>query len=208
MHDCIRLCGDVHGKLAAYINLIKNCKYSIQLGDMGFNYEPLSAISPEFHRILAGNHDNYTIENDRFIKQTDHFLGDFGIYVIKNYPSFFFVRGGESIDRSMRMIDYNWWHDEELSYAKCLQCLSAYEKSKPEYVLSHECPTSIMKYLCEGDLPPSKTACLLQNMFEMHQPKYWFFGHHHKSFNTTVEKTQFRCLKELETFDIPCGGLK
>jgi hypothetical protein len=207
MHECVRLCGDIHGNIAKYIDLIKDSRYSVQLGDLGFNYESLSVISPEFHKILAGNHDNYTIENNRFVKQTEHFLGDFGVLDIENYPKFFFVRGGESIDKAMRMVDINWWHDEELSYAKCLECLSAYEKARPDYVLSHECPRSLINYICNNPFPPSKTACLLQNMFETHQPKFWFFGHHHKSCNMNIKGTQFRCLKEYETFDIPCGGL-
>ena len=208
MKECLTLCGDVHGKISAYIDLVKNSKYSIQLGDLGFNYKLLANISSKFHKIIAGNHDNYTIENNVFIKQTSHFLGDFGVHKVDHIGNFFFVRGGQSIDNSMRLIGYDWWPDEEMSYAKCLECMSVYENAKPDYVLSHECPESIIKFLCSNLYPPSKTSCLLQNMFEMHQPKYWFFGHYHKSWNMNINKTYFRCLDELEVFDIPCGGLK
>ena len=44
-------------------------------------------------------------------------------------------------------------------------------------------------------------------MFEKHQPKLWFFGHHHKSWTMMIDGTQFRCLNELEVYDIPKGGL-
>jgi len=208
MRDCLTLCGDVHGNISAYIDLIKNSRFSIQLGDLGFNYKLLTNISSKFHKILAGNHDNYTIENNVFIKQTSHFLGDFGIHNVDNIGSFFFVRGGQSIDKHMRLIGYDWWPEEEMSYGKCVESLSAYEKAKPEYVISHECPESLIKLLCEQPFPPSRTACLLQSMFEIHQPKYWFFGHYHKSWDMMVNNTNFRCLNELEVFDIPYGGLK
>ena len=33
----VDIIGDVHGKIAEYSQLTKNCDYSIQVGDMGFN---------------------------------------------------------------------------------------------------------------------------------------------------------------------------
>ena len=118
------------------------------------------------------------------------------------------------LDKSMRIVGYDWWLDEELSYEKCSNCLESYSKIKPNIVISHECPESVIKFVSGlgmwGGKPivPSKTAMLLQQMFEIHKPKYWFFGHHHKSWTMMIDGTHFRCLNELEIFDIPKGGLK
>ena len=211
----LRLCGDVHGNISAYIDLVKNFDYSIQLGDLGFKYKPIIMnLSSHFHKVLGGNHDNYTLEKGVFVHQTSHFLGDYGVHDVPEIGSFFFVRGGQSIDKSMRLVGIDWWLEEELSYGDCAKVVQLYEQVKPAFVITHECPESIIPYVSNmgrwNGLPvgPSKTALLLQNLFEIHQPKFWFFGHHHKSWSMIVNGTNFRCLNELEVFDIPEGGLK
>ena len=146
----LRLVGDVHGNIAQYIDLVKNIPYSIQLGDLGFRYNTLvDNISSEFHKVLAGNHDNYDRYANKigFIHQTEHFLGDYGIHSVPDCGDFFFVRGGESVDKSMRIVGYDWWLDEELSYEKCSNCLESYSKIKPNIVISHECPESVIKFV-------------------------------------------------------------
>jgi len=40
----ITFIGDVHGRIPEYLDLIKDCEYSIQLGDMGFDYSLLKNI--------------------------------------------------------------------------------------------------------------------------------------------------------------------
>lgn len=113
----LRIIGDVHGNMDAYIEIASQSQYSIQLGDMGFSYEKLHELDPAFHKVLGGNHDNYQIENGKFVKQTPHFLGDYGVYEIPKLPKFFFVRGGYSIDRTRRREFTDWWVDEQLTYA-------------------------------------------------------------------------------------------
>lgn len=210
----LTLCGDVHGNIPAYFDIVKNADYSIQLGDLGFKYKPIMMnISSEFHKVVAGNHDNYTLEKGVFIHQTSHFLGDFGVHAIPNIGSFFFVRGGQSIDKDERLVGINWWHEEELSYEKCLEACKYYEDVKPDIVVSHECPKEIIPYVStikryKGRLiSESRTSLLLQNMIEIHRPRYWFFGHYHVSWSKEINRTQFRCLNELETFNIFEGGL-
>lgn len=93
----IRIVGDVHGKWESYHNVIraqKNDIYSIQLGDMGFDYHHLSLVDATKHKILAGNHDAYDKMN------TAHWLGDF---IELNNVQFFFVRGAKSIDKNFRI---------------------------------------------------------------------------------------------------------
>lgn len=208
----LRIIGDVHGKIKHYVNRAMESEYSIQIGDLGFNYEGLSILDPSKHRVLAGNHDNYESRDGVFINQTSHFLGDFGELEIPNLPSIFFVRGGRSIDWLERLNNEavwgkTFWKEEELSYAKGMEALSSYEKVKPSIMLSHECPESLideiscMKTWNGEEIRPSSTSNLLQSMFEAHKPTIWLFGHHHRHFKATFNTTTFICLPELDYFD-------
>lgn len=101
----LTLIGDVHGHSGPYTNYLKKCENSIQLGDLDFNYKYLSKIDPIHHKVLAGNHDNYSLKprfdltpddpyvnkgNGKFIvkfddvfefqEMGDHFLGHYGNY--------------------------------------------------------------------------------------------------------------------------------
>lgn len=200
-----RVISDVHGKFDKYISIAKQAEYTIQIGDMGFTYDALNKLDHEKHRVLAGNHDNYHCVDDKFIFQTPHFLGDFGTYKIPNYEVFF-VRGADSIDKKYRKIGINWFEKEELSYQQCLAALELYKNIKPDFVISHECPTSIidfvgLKYWNQQIILPSNTAKLLQEMLDFHRPKLWIFGHHHKNFTKVIDGTKFECREELGYID-------
>jgi hypothetical protein len=53
-------------------------------------------------------------------------------------------------------------------------------------------------------LPPGSrifqqnTGWALQELFNIHQPKYWYFGHYHNSWSMIINGTRFKCLNELE----------
>lgn len=205
--SCLRLIGDVHGRISNYIHLAKEAEYSIQLGDLGFDYSELNNISSETHKVLAGNHDNYEKHGDKFIKQTSHFLGDFGIHSTP-FGNYFFVRGGHSIDLMQRTPGLDWWADEQISHQQAIQCLNLYEKNKPDFVISHECPESIVDQVStltqyNGEsIKPSFTCKLLQQLLEIHRPSVWFFGHHHRKWLKIIKNTEFHCLDELDFCDI------
>lgn len=208
MSQILRLVGDVHGKIDNYLAIIKQVDYSIQLGDLGFLYEGLELVSSERHKVLAGNHDNYTKEGDRFVRQTPHFLGDFGLHQIQGAPPIFFLRGGSSIDKQQRRIGLDWWPEEELGYASMLEALEFYRDSRPEMVISHECPAGLLPYVGTKSqwngqpILPSTTSRLLQEMWLFHQPQYWFFGHHHQKWAGSINGTSFMCLDILSIHDI------
>lgn len=205
----LRFIGDVHGKHEQYLTLAKVADRSIQLGDLGFEYDCLKWLSPENHKVLAGNHDNYSKwDTDKFIHmQTGHWLGDFGVYEVPDFGPIFFVRGGYSIDWMYRAPDRTWWKDEQLSYELMQQALQLYIDTKPEFVISHECPGSIVDPIFgqktwDGELlKPSMTAKLLDMMWSNHSPKWWLFGHHHREISEELNGTNFRCLPELGIVD-------
>lgn len=198
MRTNFRIIGDVHGQYEQYHRLLRKARFTLQVGDFGFDYTTLKNVDARRHRIVGGNHDNY---DD--IDNWPHFLGDYGIHNIPGFGDVFFIRGGISIDRYTRIEGVNWWMNEELGMAECYAALDAYSKAKPNFVVSHECPRTIVPYATASMLIlPSRTNQLLEQMFAMHQPDRWVFGHYHKSFDKTVDGTQFTCLNKLECLDL------
>lgn len=194
----MRIIGDVHGNHADYLELISNRRHTIQVGDFGFNYDALKEVDSNCHKIIGGNHDNYDIINNY-----PHFLGDYGNTELDNIK-FFFVRGELSVDAHLRLEGVSWWRNEELSMSQAYQAIEQYSESKPEFVISHGCPASIVEYFITNPakIIPSRTSQILQSMFEIHQPKFWVFGHHHNSKSIKVGSCYFYCLNELDFIDI------
>lgn len=192
-----RLIGDVHGHYGTYHRLLRKAKHTLQLGDFGFKYATLSAVDAEKHRIIGGNHDNY---DD--IGNWPHFLGDYGVHNVPGFGDIFFVRGGFSIDRSGRVEGISWWAQEELSMSACYAALDEYSKIKPDFIVTHECPETVVPYVTSTTLViRSRTKQLLEQMFAIHKPKQWVFGHYHRSWSKVIEGTHFTCLRELECLD-------
>ncbi len=189
-----RIIGDVHGKHGQYHLLIRKAKFTLQIGDFGFDYETLSSVDPKRHRVIGGNHDNY----DK-VGQCPNFLGDYGIHNIPEFGDIFFVRGALSVDRHIRTESLDWWPEEELSIANCYAAIALYSKVKPEFVVTHTCPITIVPHVMASSyVIPSRTGQLLEEMFAIHQPKRWVFGHYHRSWSKTIDGTSFTCLNELE----------
>lgn len=192
-----RIIGDVHGHYEHYHRLLRKARSTVQVGDFGFNYDTLKTVAAQRHRIIGGNHDNYDdIEN------WPHFLGDYGVHNIPGFGDIFFIRGGVSIDRHIRTEGVNWWKDEELGMGKCYEALAEYKKVKPNFVVSHECPKSVVPYATISmRILPSRTNQLLEEMFAAHKPERWVFGHYHKSVDKVLDSTHFTCLQQLECLD-------
>lgn len=218
----ITVIGDVHGKTKEYLELVKQHKWSIQIGDMGFSYEHMQiandnpdSSSKVRHRFFGGNHDNYDLYDNALGN-----LGDCGPRKL-NGVEYFFVRGSVSIDCLYRVQQYmnkelkSWWYEEELSHEELSYALELYQKTKPSIVLSHDCPIIAKKRLSEKrrlfDLRKfgfaasdfnCRTQVYLQKMFEAHQPDLWVFGHYHRSEDFKIDNTRFICLNELEAMVI------
>lgn len=195
----ITLIGDVHGKYKRYHEIIREKdrhSHSIQIGDFGFDYETLTNVDSKNHVFVGGNHDNYDKVNS-----VPNYLGDYGYVNNFNGVDFFFFRGAYSIDRQYRTIGVDWWEKEQLKTEDFIKARELYRDIKPDLVLTHDCPQSLYSYL----LPPGAkiyeniTSWALEELFNIHQPKFWRFGHFHKSWRKVINGTDFRCLNELET---------
>ena len=174
---------------------------SIQLGDFGVGFQqktwdkkrcrtkivPTNFYASLNHVFCRGNHDNPLV-----CKNHPNCLSTYGIY-----KNIFYIAGAYSIDWGWRTNGIDWWSDEELSADQLYRCLDIFEKTKPNIVVSHECPQRVLSLL-HSNIIPTRTGQALDAMFEVHQPKYWFFGHHHVSWKGKVGQTEFQCLNELE----------
>lgn len=201
MKDQITILADVHGKYRRMHEIIREKdrhEYIVQLGDLGFSYDTLDNVDPNKFKIVGGNHDNM----DKII-HIPHYLGDYG-YTELNGISFFFYRGAYSIDRQYRTVGIDWWENEQVSIDQFMKARELYREVKPRLVITHDCPQNIAaQMLNPGDrVYENMTGWALQELLNIHEPEYWFFGHWHDSRNIKYGNTNFMCLDELETYTI------
>lgn len=201
--------GDIHGEFGQLKQILqKYKKYTcnlIQVGDFGLGFPkqekhhgiwiPVEGKdAPDFNlpenlKFIAGNHDDH-----QECLKYPNYLGRFGF---NEEFQIFYVSGGFSIDKEKRIQGRDWWEYEELSISEFNECINLYEKLKPDYVISHECPASIRNELWKNAGGAwgehSRTAQALQAMLEIHCPYYWGFGHHHKIWSKVINGTKFTC---------------
>jgi len=71
-------------------------------------------------------------------------------------------------------------------------------------MVTHDCPwffyNNIHSYKRFGNA--SRTANAFEEMFHIHKPERWIFGHHHTSIREVVQGCEFICLAELEYIDV------
>lgn len=195
--------GDIHEQYEQYCKIARQYEYSLQIGDFGFNYECLKEFDPNKTKIIKGNHDNYSI-------QIPHDLGDYGITNLGGC-NLFYVRGGFSIDYKRRTPGLDWFYEEELNIEQIEKTIDLYSKTKPDILISHEGPFSLLSYFPDrgilqyyGYKNPLKTRTnlLLDQLINIHKPKLHIFGHMHHSLRIKKPGIQFIALNILETYVI------
>lgn len=188
--------GDVHGRINNYWMLTRHVDNSIQVGDFGFKKQHdwfIENMDSTRHKINFGNHDYIPY------KYLEHSCGD---YSYEN--GIFTIRGAQSIDTSHRTEGIDWFRDEELRYGEMIPIFDKWELEKPEIVVTHDCPQLVAENLFDNIIPEYKsvTRQFFQELFEVHQPTIWLFGHHHRNKNQFIDGTQFICLEELEVYSL------
>lgn len=192
----ILIIGDVHGKLNGFagIMLDEKPRFSIQLGDFGFKKHHdwfLGNMDTSRHRILFGNHDYYPYLDKPYS------LGDFHEQVLPSGRKLFCVRGAWSIDQMQRIQGIDWFPEEEMDIMRWNECITAYERFKPDMVISHDCPYSIYREFFSIH-QPNRTCMGLDTLLDIHPPGKWIFGHHHKPRTESFRECEFTCLGELQ----------
>ncbi len=195
----ILVIGDVHGRIDEYYKILQKHKpeYSICVGDFGFKKEHewfIKNIDYTKHKINFGNHDDTTFLNENYSR------GNYTYY--HGYDNeLMTVRGADSIDKQYRIDGISWWQNEELSYQEMNEAVGTYIKNKPSVMITHDCPQSIRDKIFNIK-DASLTSHGLQVMLDSHKPDLWIFGHHHKSIDIIVDNVRFKCLNELEMFEL------
>lgn len=211
----MRYIGDIHGKYRQYKPIIKGVPASIQVGDLGVGFRrtqgpnvgeiygnPPHALMVEHNAtFIRGNHDNPAV-----CKEHSQWIPD-GHYDPKTGTMF--IGGADSIDKQFRIKDYSWWEDEELPYGELSRLVGYYESTKPKIMVTHDAPQMIAHEVIRPMLmqnyakfETTRTRQAFQQMWQIHQPDLWIFGHYHVSFDAMHGNTRFVCLAELEYKDI------
>jgi predicted phosphodiesterase len=206
----MRFIGDVHGKFARYETIIKDCRDSVQVGDMGVGFRnllgelgagpPHAKMVAGNHRFIRGNHDNPSV-----CKSHSQWIKDGTQETTENGTKIMYLGGAWSIDWEHRTEGLSWWEDEQCSVAELNEFIDSYLTFKPHVMVTHDCPTQIAQtHFLGAHKPyfPTRTDQALQSMFEFYQPQLWIFGHWHSHRNVTENNTKFICLEELQSMDI------
>lgn len=212
----VKLIGDVHGKYGPYKTIMKSCKDSIQVGDMGvgffrvpnFSEIAMPVINPSYdhmvegnHRFIRGNHDNPSV-----CRKHTQWIKDGHTELTPKGQRMMFVGGAWSIDRAWRTEGLDWWNDEQLSYTEFFALITQYEIYQPDIMVTHDAPESIIKQIFfDGTHKQryiSTTGAALDQMWQLHKPKFWIFGHWHEHADVVIDGCRFICLNELETIDL------
>jgi predicted phosphodiesterase len=194
----MRIIGDVHSHFDQYIEIANQAEYSVQVGDVGINYYSITKnLDPNRHNFVLGNHDNY----DRF---PVHALSGFGMKELGG-QSFFYIHGAYSIDKAYLFEGMNWWPQEEMTWQEGYEVIELIKQHRPKLIISHDCPFSVYSHVLtdKRKWSPSKTAQILDAVFEAHKPECWVFGHHHFDTKFVQDSTTFVCLDELSYIDYP-----
>lgn len=219
------LIGDIHGDVRAlvreltYIAFLNDKRGNpeatiLQIGDYGCGYdseldhffendirELLSG--PAFEKLdyswFRGNHDDVKVAQNMYGN-----IGDFGTH--PTHEGLFFVAGAYTPP----FFTGRLFENEQLTEEQCAECLELYKETKPSLVVSHDCPEFLVRRFypkqTDGQYA-NRTTALLQEMFEYHEPDYWFFGHHHKDVEWKVANTTFRCVNSNSTASLVLNPL-
>lgn len=205
--------GDVHGrfdKLANIINATTNYDIALQVGDMGIFPTYLEKYSDILNNMkkrvnfVDGNHEhfNYLEDYSNFILNTYH-LNHMTRGTIKRiYDKYIlFIGGAESIDSNLRIPGDTIFPEESISqldFNKISKKLETHN-SRIDIVISHTCPDFID--IGNNDIYKSPSRTALTQIYNIVQPKLWFFGHFHKYYETQYNNTKFYGLDRLNGND-------
>lgn len=197
----MRYIGDIHGEYDKYLDIIKGCDRSIQVGDFGIGFvdNPIDSYNPDKHQAIRGNHDN-----PNRCKLERNMIPD-GTFDLVS--STFYCGGAMTVDKPRRNHGIDWWPNEELTIREFYDIIPRFVEAKPEIMVTHDCPEFLARQEMSGydsykASIPSITRQAFDAMWIEHKPKYWIFGHWHQSVRVEVEGTTFICLDILEYIDI------
>lgn len=172
--------GDVHDEVPKYLQETEGLDRVIQVGDFLCGKTFFERYIPEHHRFIHGNHDDV-----RQYSRMPQFI-DPGTFC----HGVFCIGGSDHSPRHRKPMDL-----PNLDFIR-----AAYKEYLPEYVCSHTCPSVCGDLMTFGGYIEMPMETFLGELFMIHHPKLWVFGHWHKSWRRVINGTQFVCLNQVETF--------
>ena len=200
----LRLIGDIHRNSDLYLQLVNSSPGpTFQVGDLSnYHYDFLDTVDATRNKIIMGNRDAYGLAD-----AYPHFLGDYGAFSVTNVDTLarevlFYVRGAYS---TFREREIHCFDVEEIGEEHFANIQEAYKNTKPDWVVSHDCPQIIAWHQHHGerDVLETRTGLLLQSLYDIHRPRFWYFGHHHHEWSIMHETTGFACVPFHRYIDLP-----
>lgn len=192
--------GDLHGKIKeCSLVLSRITDPVICVGDVGIGFRSngnwITVESLGNFEFIHGNHDD-----PEMCAKEKGYLGRYGV----TPEGIFFMSGAFSVDAFYRTSGVDWWFNEQLNIQELDEAIELYKKTKPDIVITHDCPRSLYPFMLnkigkpQGPLYENATSHALETMRNFHQPKIHVFGHWHRSVDEQIGDTRFICLNELE----------
>lgn len=185
-------------------NLYKHCKKRLEESDITIY-------------VARGNHDDpdYFKNPEKYNYERLKFLEDHKVYNIEN-KKVYVIGGANSVDYRWR-IDWNnepshkernkkvWWEDEDVVKLP-IEKLST---NTVDIIVSHEAPLSFSPIISRPEGLDTfqynkilECRNYLNDILKTMSTKYWFYGHYHTSYSGSYNNTIYKCLDELELFEI------
>ncbi|MDE5856062.1 MAG: metallophosphoesterase [Anaeroplasmataceae bacterium] len=204
----IYITGDTHGQIdfskllsTKLMDLTEN-DYVIICGDCGvlFFLDEMNEMIDMYSSLpftvlfVDGNHENFDLLNSFPIEEWNggkvHRLSNTLIHLMRGQvfqiegSTFFTFGGGLSIDKEFREPGISWWPDEmptDEEIEEGLKNLARYD-NKVDFVLTHDCPTSLEKLVSLytwKQIQHAKSNEALEKCKEGLSFMHWYFGHYH-----------------------------
>lgn len=208
----IYITGDTHGVtdfsklLSPKFSSLSKDDYVIICGDAGILFNPedcqsiinLYSYLPFTILFVDGNHENFDIINSLPIENWHggkvHRVSNSVLHLMRGQifdledNKFFTFGGALSFDKKHRKEGQSWWPQEmptESDYNEAIKNLAAVS-NKVDYVISHDCPESLLKELAKysGKLQhegiiASDSNKYLEELGKIINFKHWYFAHYH-----------------------------
>lgn len=108
-----------------------------------------------------------------------------------------YIGGARSIDQHLRIRDWDWFEEENLSYQdqeNIFNAIDAYGKENIHTIITHDCPASFdVSEACVLEMIDGNRK-FLEAIRQYVRPQRWFFGHYHKKMEGKVDETRWRCV--------------
>lgn len=109
------------------------------------------------------------------------------------------IGGARSVDIEYRIPHISWWPDEEPSYGEVQHALENLIKEKPDIIISHDAPRSVVPKLYGEAGNVTWTQKALEEIKETAEKNSitisgWYFGHHHTDEDIDIGGTHFHAL--------------